>query len=75
MVPSRIGPLGWPHSVVHTRSSAPYSRFPFVVFYFLRKSPDIINDHTVAAYIYYCTVRYSIMARIKLCKNPPKRGK
>jgi hypothetical protein len=28
---------------------------------------------TVAAYIYYCTVRYSIMARIKLCKNPPRR--
>ncbi len=30
---------------------------------------------TVVAYIYYCTVRTSIMARIKLCKNPPKRGK
>jgi hypothetical protein len=39
MVPSRIGPLGWPHSVVHSRSSAPYSRFSFVVFYFLRKAP------------------------------------
>jgi hypothetical protein len=26
---------------------------------------------TVAAYFDYCSVRYSFMARIKLCKNPP----
>ncbi len=25
---------------------------------------------TVAAYIYYCTVHYSIMVRIQLCKIP-----
>jgi hypothetical protein len=27
-----------------------------------------------AAYIYYFTVRYSTMARIKLCKNPPRQA-
>ncbi len=30
------------------------------------------NQYIVAAYIYYCTVRYSSMARIELCKNPQK---
>ncbi len=30
------------------------------------------NQYIVAAYIYYCTVGYSSMAQIKLCKNPPK---
>ena len=34
-----------------------------------------VNKSTVAAYIYYCTVRHSITARIKLCKNPLRRGK
>jgi hypothetical protein len=43
-----------------------------------RLNPGVLHEKrycTEAAYIYYCTVRYSIMARIKLYTNPPRRGK
>ncbi len=41
----------------------------------IKKTYFNLKDNGVAAYFYYCKVRYSIMARIKLCENPPRRGK